>query len=200
MKLIKILLFSLAACLLLSCSPVKNIARDQYKLSSFSAKQVANHPRRVTLTVSLPDAAAGYQTQQMLYTKKPFQIEAFANNVWTSPPGDMIYPLIMQSLQRSGYFFAVTSAAYNDEAHYRLDTQLLQLQQNFLRKPSILEFSAKVVLTNLKTNEVVASRIISHNIPCLQDSPYGGVIAANKAVLLFTANVTEFVISYTKQG
>ncbi|STP14063.1 Uncharacterised protein [Legionella bozemanae] len=54
-------------------------------------------------------------------------------------------PFNLQSLQRTNLFEAVTSNAYTLGATYRLDTQLLSLQQNFLKKPSVLEFSAKVV-------------------------------------------------------
>ena len=136
----------------------------------------------------------------MLYIKKPFQVEAFVENAWASPPGDMLHPLIVQSLQRTGYFHAVTSSPYSEEADYRLDTQLLVLNQNFLKKPSVIEFVVKVVLTNNDNNHIMASRIISHQIPCSRDTPYGGVIAANRAAELFTATVTDFVLSHINKA
>ncbi len=138
---------------------------------------------------------AGHQTDQMLYVKKPYQIEAFVKNEWVSPPAEMLYPLLVQSLQRSGYFYAVASSLYNVEADYRLDTQLLNLEQNFLKKPSAMDVTVKIVLTRVADNKVIASRIISQHIACPMDTPYGGVIAANKATLQLTATVTNFVIS-----
>ena len=77
-----------------------------------------------------------------------------------------------------------------------MDTQLLTLEQNFLRKPSVIEFSVKVVLTHVSDNKVIASRIISEQIACPADTPYGGVIAANKATLQFTAIIADFVVSH----
>jgi cholesterol transport system auxiliary component len=110
----------------------------------------------------------------------------------------MIYPLMVQSLQKTGFFHAVMSSTYSLGADYRLDTQLLSLEQNFIKKPSVLEFSAKVVLTNITDNKVIASRIINQQIPCPSDTPYGGVIAANKATRQFTEIMTGFVVSHLK--
>lgn len=191
-------LVGLSTAILCACSPVKISVKNQYQLSAYSTKQLAKKPMSITLLVTTPDAAAGYQTEQMLYIKKPYALEPFAKNAWTNPPADMLYPLILQSLQRTNLFEAVTSNAYTLGATYRLDTQLLSLQQNFLKKPSVLEFSAKVVLTHVSDNNVLASKIINLRIPCPSDTPYGGVIAANKAAQQFTANLTHFMVSHIK--
>lgn len=197
MRILNVLTWSLGF-LLVGCSPVKDIANNEYQLTAFNDKQVAKKPNHVTLWVTAPDAAAGYQTEQMLYVKKPFQLQEFAKNVWSNPPADMLYPLLVQSLQRSGYFHAVVSSPYNVESDYRLDTQILNLEQNFLRRPSVIDLSAKVVLTRNSDNKVMASRIISLHIPCPQDNPYGGVIAANQATYQLTGLVSQFVIAHLK--
>ncbi|MGA9314692.1 MAG: ABC-type transport auxiliary lipoprotein family protein, partial [Solirubrobacteraceae bacterium] len=160
------------------------------------SKQLTKHPRHLALWVTAPEAVAGYQTEQMLYVTKPFQLEPFVKNSWTNPPGDMLYPLMVQSLQKTAFFYAVMSSTYSQGADYRLDTQLLTLEQNFLRHPSVIEFSVKVVLTHVSDNKVIASRIISEQIACPADTPYGGVIAANKATLHFTAIMADFVVSH----
>ncbi|WP_131779336.1 ABC-type transport auxiliary lipoprotein family protein [Legionella bozemanae] len=196
MKKLTVFLVGLSAVVLSACSPVKISVKNQYQLSAYSTKQLAKKPMPITLLVTTPDAAAGYQTEQMLYVKKPYALEPFVKNAWVNPPADMLYPLILQSLQRTNLFEAVTSNAYTLGATYRLDTQLLSLQQNFLKKPSVLEFSAKVVLTHVSDNNVLASKIINLRIPCPSDTPYGGVIAANKATQQFTAALTHFVASH----
>ncbi|WP_058476103.1 ABC-type transport auxiliary lipoprotein family protein [Legionella steigerwaltii] len=198
MKKLTVFLVSLSAVLLSACSAVKVSVKNQYQLSAFSTKQLAKKPMPITLLVTAPEAAAGYQTEQMLYTKKPFEIEPFAKNAWANPPADMLYPLILQSLQRTNLFEAVTSNAYTLGVDYRLDTQLLALEQNFLKKPSVIEFSVKMVLTHVSDNRVLASRIINLQIPCPSDTPYGGVIAANKATQLFTASLARFVVAHVQ--
>ncbi|CAM2967517.1 ABC-type transport auxiliary lipoprotein family protein [Legionella worsleiensis] len=183
---------------LMSCSPVKTPVTNEYQLSSFSSRQWVAKPHHLSILVTAPEAVAGFQTEEMMYIKKPYQLEAFVKNAWASPPADMLFPLLVQSLQRTGYFYAVTSSPYSEQADYRLDTQLLTLDQNFLKKPSILEFDVKVVLTRTADNKVIGSQIISQHIPCQADTPYAGVVAANKASLQFTARAVAFVISHIK--
>lgn len=193
---LKIILISISIFILSACSPVKVPATNQYQLIGYSSKRFTAHPHHLTLWVTPPEASAGYQTEQMLYVNKPFQLEAFTKNAWVNPPGEMLYPLIVQSIQRTNFFHAVASSTYSQGADYRLDTQLLSLEQNFLKKPSFMEFSAKVVLTRVTDNKVIASRIITQQVPCPSDTPYGGVIAANQATRQFTAIMADFVVGH----
>ncbi|AAU28113.1 TPA: hypothetical protein JBG74_04615 [Legionella pneumophila] len=199
MRVLSSVCFILGILTLMSCSPVKVPVTNEYQLTAYSTKQLTRKPRPITIQVTVPEAVAGYQTEEMLYMKKPFKLEPFVKNAWTSPPADMLFPLLVQSLQSSGYFYAVTSSPYSEEADYRLDTQLLKLEQNFIKKPSVLEFSAKIVLTHISDNQIIGSRIVSLQIPCSQDTPYGGVIAANQATFRFTATATDFVVSHIKR-
>ncbi|HAT2066728.1 TPA: membrane integrity-associated transporter subunit PqiC [Legionella pneumophila] len=199
MRILSSVCFILGILTLMSCSPVKVPVTNEYQLTAYSTKQLTRKPRPITIQVTVPEAVAGYQTEEMLYMKKPFKLEPFVKNAWTSPPADMLFPLLVQSLQSSGYFYAVTSSPYSEEADYRLDTQLLKLEQNFIKKPSVLEFSAKIVLTHISDNQIIGSRIVSLQIPCSQDTPYGGVIAANQATFRFTATATDFVVSHIKR-
>lgn len=198
MKRIKMVLLLSVFLLATACSPVKMPVSNQYKLESYSAKKIASKPTRHSLLISLPDAIPGYQTEQMLYTDKPFELSNFAHSAWISSPANMLYPLIIQSLQHSHYFFAVASGPDADKTDYRLDTQLIELQQSFLTKPSKMRLIANVVLTHIDDSRVVASRVISVTIPCPADTPYGGVIAANQAAHTFTAHLSDFVISHVK--
>ncbi len=189
----------LAACLMLSaCSPVKLPVKNQYQLTNFSTKSYSRPAGKLSILVSRPEAAAGYQTNQMLYMDKPYQLMPFVHNSWTDAPAGMLFPLVVQSLQRSGYFYAVASSPYAEHADYRLDMQLLKLQQNFLVKPSRIELSVKVTLTNTNNSQVIGSRIFDETVSCPTPTPYGGVVAANQAVKNLTANITAFAINIMK--
>jgi cholesterol transport system auxiliary component len=181
---------------LTACSPVKLPNVNPYQLSAFSKKYWPHARVKHTILVTLPESVAGYQTANMLYVKKPFSLQSFATHTWVDSPASMLHPLLIESLQQSSYFQAIASVAYAEPIEYRLDTQLLKLQQNFVKKPSVIEFSAKVVLSQVDKNQILVSRIFNLEMPCPQDSPYGGVIAANKVAEAFTAEVTEFVIKH----
>lgn len=198
MRLLNSFALSVVLITLLGCSPVKVSVTNQYQLTAFSVKEFSKIPRNIALWVTTPEAVAEYQTEQMLYITKPYQLESFAKNSWTNSPGDMLYPLMVNSLQKTGVFHAIMSSAYSQGADYRLDTQVLTLKQNFLKKPSMIELSVKVVLTRTPDNKVIASRIITQQIPCPADTPYGGVIAANKAAFAFTAIMSDFVVSHLR--
>lgn len=198
LKILQTLVIVPGLVLLVSCSPVTLPESNQYQISSYSAKSLVPGESSNTLLVTNPEAVAGYQTEAMLYIKTPYQLEAFAKNAWVNAPANMLYPLLIQSLQHSGYFAAVSSSPYSQGADYRLDTQVLRLDQNFLKKPSVLEFAVKMVLTRVSDNHIIGSRIISEALPCPMDTPYGGVIAANKASLRITDAVSRFVVSSIK--
>lgn len=196
----KPILFLLALCLFLltACSPIKPAINNEFKLSDYATIKAAKSERKLSILVTHPDAAAGYRTEEMIYTIKPFTVNSFAHNAWVSPPGEMLLPLLVMSLQKTGFFYAVASSASSELTDYRIDTQLLELQQNFLHKPSTLDFSAKVVLTDVSANRILASRIIEVHSQCPTDSPYGGVVAANNAARIFTQEATRFVLAGIK--
>jgi len=189
----------LSLLVLSGCSPIKTPVTHQYTLEIPAHKQATHKHLPYTLLVSKPEAMAGYQTEQMLYVKTPFTLEPFAKNAWVSPPADMLYPVLVERFQSSHAFRAITSAPFADKTDYRLDTQLITLNQNFLRKPSVLKFAAKIALTRVSDNHVVASRLVVKQIPCPQNTPLGGVIAANQASVAFTEDALKFVIKHVQR-
>lgn len=194
-----ILLLAFTYLFLTACTAVKPTVTNQYKLAAFSNNHYGNQHSRASVLVTLPEAIAEYQTEQMFYMIKPFEINAFAHNAWVEPPAEMLFPLILQSLQHTGYFYAVASSPTSEKTDYRVDTQLLELEQNFLQKPSTLHFIVKVVLTHVSDGRVIASRDVNLQIPCPSETPYGGVLAANKATMIFTAQLTAFVVDNIKK-
>lgn len=187
-----------AQCLLLGCA-IKTPVTNQFKLSQFSDKSLSSKFSQQSILITPPETVAAYDTEQMLYVKKPFEIGVYAHNAWIAPPADMLFPLLLQSIQRSGYFYVVASSPYSDKTDYRLDTQLLELHQNFLTVPSEISFRVKVVITHVSDTRVVGSQIISIRTPCPSDTPYGGVLAANIAAKQFTAEATAFVVKQVKR-
>lgn len=185
--------------LLSSCSPIKTPVTHQYTLDIPAHKQTVHKHLSSTLLISKPEAMAGYQTEQMLYVKTPFTLEPFAKNAWVSPPADMLYPVLVEHFQSSHAFRAITSAPFADKTDYRLDTQLITFNQNFLSKQSVLKFTAKIALTRVSDNHVLASRLIVKQIPCTQNTPLGGVIAANQASVSFTEDALKFVIKHIQR-
>lgn len=189
----KYLLTIITIILLNACSSIKLPVTEQYQLTQFSHKVYQNPHGSKSLFVSPPEALRGYDSTKMHYSTQPYEVKNFAHHAWLGAPAQMIHPLLTQSLQQSGYFKAVTAGIYSDKTDYRLDSQLLMLQQNFIKRPSTLFLVIKVVLNDAKNHTVVASKIFQYRIPCTMDTPYGGVLAANQAVRLLTEDTVKFV-------
>lgn len=179
--------------MLTACTSIKLPVTQQYQLTQFSPKVYQSPHGQYTLFVSPPEALRGYDSIKMNYSTQPFEVKSFAHHAWLGSPAQMIHPLLTQSLQTSGYFRAVSSGIYSDKTDFRLDSQLLMLQQNFMTTPSQLFLVMKLVLNDVKNNQVIASKIFQYRIPCPAETPYGGVLAANLAVKKFTEDAVRFV-------
>lgn len=173
---------------------VKPAIQNEYQLTGYSNKRFVKYPVATSIIIETPEAMAGYRSVDMLYVKKRYELDNFAHNSWTSPPADMLLPLVVQSITSSNYFRVVAASPSPEITDYRLNLQLLVLQQSFLTRPSQLQLSIQAVLIRTKTNRPIASRIFTYQIPCTMDTPYGGVIAANQGLRLFTAELTHFIV------
>lgn len=196
---LKIVIFIISCLALAGCGPVKNNIKNEYQLTAYSEKKYKGYPSKDTLLVAKPHAVGSYQTTEMLYINKPYELLPFAHNAWVDPPANMLFPLLLQSLTSAHYFYAIDASPFSKETTYRLDTLLMSLHQNFLTKPSTVYMSVKAVLSRSHDSQVINSVIIRSQKSCPEDTPYGGVIAANEAAKEITRAVTDFVIKGARQ-
>lgn len=134
------------------------------------------------LLVSPPQAEPGFETQRMVYVKRPFQIEYFAVNEWADTPVRMIAPLMVHALNRSGTWHAVIPLPSLTPGDYRLDTYGFRLQQEFLQQPSRVRITARLQLVDLKESTILGTRAFETVENAPSENAYGGVLAANRAV------------------
>lgn len=135
-----------------------------------------------TLVVNLPRAAAGYNSQRMIYLRQPYALEYFAHSQWVDTPARMLQPLIAAAVERSGKFAAVVAMPVSVSGDFRLETELLRLQQEFMSRPSRVHLTLRATITDMATRRVVAWRQFDAVVEAASDDPYGGVLAANRAV------------------
>jgi cholesterol transport system auxiliary component len=172
-----------AAC---ACSLLKPTATPPpafYSLDlAAGASPVAAPPTAPTLIVNPPTAAAGFDSQRIIYVRETYKLEYFAHSEWVDPPARMLMPLLAAVLERTGAFRAVVltpSAAVGD---LRLDTEIIRLQHEFLTQPSQVRFTLRAHLVDARTRRVLAWREFEAVVPAASENPYGGVVAANRAV------------------
>lgn len=166
-----------------------------YQLTMVSQQPTNLKPTSKNLLVSMPQAAAGYQGINLLYKTQDYQLASYTRNVWNAPPNEMLQPLIVKSLQNNGYFRAVVPAPNPATTDLRLDVTLIELQQNYTQKPSCIEMIVNATLTNDQNFTAIASRSFSAMIPAEIDTPYGGVVAANRASLQILEALTQWTVT-----
>lgn len=106
--------------------------------------------RDVVIEVAQPRARAGFDTPQMAYIRQPYELDYFAASRWADAPTRMLAPLLAQVLEQTGSFRAVVQAPTNVPADFRIDTEIVRLQQNFSVRPSRVELTLRIQLTDVR--------------------------------------------------
>ena len=136
----------------------------------------------LTLIVNPPHAAAGFDSEHIMYVRQANQLEYFAHNEWVDTPARMLAPLIVAAMETSGAFRAVVQMPSAAAGDLRLDTEILRLQHEFLGTPSRVRFTLRAYLVDTRTRRVLASREFEALATASGEDPYGGVVAATQAV------------------
>lgn len=194
----------LCLALLGGCSALRSVtttpsAPDFYALDN--ALQPAATLRAVlpatapTLLVSVTRAVAGFDSPRMIYLRQPHKLEHFARSEWIDTPARMLSPLVVAAVESSGAFRAVMQAPSSASGDLRLDTEVMQLQQEFTAQPSRVRFALRANLVDDATRRVIASREFTAVANAGSEDPYGGVVAANQAVRSVLEELAAFCAS-----
>lgn len=181
---------SLTACSLLS--PVKVDTPNKYVLDQVPHNVVQKKSRYGTLLVMTPETRQVYNTTQMAYMTKPFQIGYFSQNEWGETPAQMLQPLIVETLQKSHLFRAIVTPPYVGSYDYSLYTDILEIVQDYTSRPAVSLITIRAVLNRNSTNQVIATAQFSEAVPIHPQSPYNGVLAANQANAKILAQIAAF--------
>ncbi len=135
-----------------------------------------------TLVINPPRAAAGFDSQRLIYTRESHQLEYFAHNEWIDTPARMLAPLIVAALSNTGTFRAVVPTPSLAAGDIKLDTEIVRLQQVFGGASSRVQFTLRAYLVDSVTRRVLAWREFDETVAATSEDPRGGVEAANRAV------------------
>jgi len=139
-------------------------------------------------------AAPGYDGPQMIYFRKPHQLEFYAHNRWAAPPGRMLEPILLRMLEDSGLFRGVAGPDIAVDAELTLNVKLLYLKQVFSNLSSEVDMALEVDLVATVDARLIASHRFSVVEPVTEPTPYGGVQAADRATRRLLASVQTFLI------
>jgi cholesterol transport system auxiliary component len=153
---------------------------------------------QLTLIISAPYAASGFDSQRMVYVHEDHKLEYFSHSEWVDPPARMLWPLLVSTAQQSSAFAAVVQASGTAAGDLRLNTDILRLQHNFQRSPSRVQLTLRATLTDEKTRRVLAWQEFHGEAEATTDTPQGGVVAANRVVQEVLTQVAQFLRDRSK--
>jgi cholesterol transport system auxiliary component len=158
-----------------------------YLLDAQPTATVGTKHNRV-LAVSPTTARSGYDTPQIAYLRQPLELEYFATHRWADTPAHMLKPLLTQALTAQ----FITAAPGQVTAHLRLDTELIRLQQDFTAQPSRVQITLRAQLIDVQEKRIIAVREFDETEPSASEDAYGGVLAANRALLRILTQLAGF--------
>lgn len=151
--------------------------------------------RDVVIEVAQPRAWPGFDTAQIAYVRQPYQLDYFAASRWADTPARMLGPLLARALEQTGSFRAVVQAPTMVPADFRIDTEIVRLQQNFATQPSRVELTLRMQLTDVRRRQVVAAKVFEETENAPSENAAGGVIAANAALQRVLKQVADFSVA-----
>jgi cholesterol transport system auxiliary component len=182
-----------------SLSPAKSEPTALYALAPpFERKPAAGQGPAVA--VAIPRAAAGFDGPRMVYVRREHQLQFFARSQWVEAPARMLGPLLVQALERTGRFRAVVAAPSGANTTLRLETEIVRLQQEFMSSPSQVRFTLRLQLIDAPTGRVLGTRELEAVESSPSDDPYGGVIAANRAVRRVLEEAAAYCAAHLSQA
>jgi cholesterol transport system auxiliary component len=145
-----------------------------------------------TLAVNPPHAATGFDSQRIVYVREAHKLEYYARNEWADTPARMLAPLLVAAIENTGAFHAVVLKSSAAAVDLRLDTEIMRLQHEVGTRPSRARFTLRAYLVDDKTRRVLAWREFDAAVPAASEDPYGGVVAANRAVQTVLEDLSAF--------
>ena len=199
-RVIRLLAAGLAVAAAGACGTLRPAATPNpafYSLENARSAAPAARPAKApaaapTLIIDSPHAAAGFDSPRIIYVRETHKLEYFAHSEWIDPPARMLAPLLVAAVQSTGAFRAVVLTPSSAAGDLRLDTEIIRLQHEFGTQPSRVRFTLRAYLVDDKTRRVLAWREFDAVVPAASEDPYGGVVAANRAVQTVIENLATF--------
>lgn len=185
MKWMRAVILTLGLIITAGCNtlqPVKNGELSTYALQAQFQGVPAAESGAPVLLVTRPRANPGFESSRMAYVRKSHELEYFSRNQWVDTPTKMLAPLLVQAFEASGAFSAVSQASGGITAQLRLDSEIVRLQQEFASVPSRVRFTLRLQLIDVAGRRILATQEFDVSENAGSDDPYGGVVAANRAV------------------
>ncbi|WP_018718841.1 ABC-type transport auxiliary lipoprotein family protein [Arhodomonas aquaeolei] len=144
------------------------------------------------LLVEPAEARAGYRDTGVVYREKPQTLDYFATARWAEPPAALLADAATDALAGAGLFHAVVAGPASVSADYRLQLELLYLEQDYRDgMPGSARLGVRARL--LEGGRILASRQFSVTRIAEAAGPVPAAEAAGRATREWLTRLTRFV-------
>lgn len=205
-KLKNIILLALTVVLSQACSPLKPLPLQEEHVYTLAPSKSGKQPKQVvtkhdnrsqsgakTLLVTMPKSAPELNAKSMIYSQKPYEIQAFAKHRWVNKPAKMLQPLLVQSIMNNPQLQSVVASPFAGRSDYRLDTEIIDFRQDFSGEQSQFQITLSAHLVDSKSQRIIASRQFTRVNQAVANNPRAGVTAANQAIDKLLEELEQFI-------
>jgi len=186
---------AITGCALLSTPPKVNI--EKAVLTEVPLDPPQRTTRGDTVLVFPPKTTALYDTTQMAYSTQPHEVAYFSEREWGETPSQMLYPLVVRTLENTHAFRAVLTEPFAARYTYALRTEILELIEDFRSDSASLVLSLRFQLTDYGAKTLIATKEVSVREPMHERNSYAGVMAANEATAKALQQMAQYVLQAT---
>ncbi|MDC4206338.1 MAG: ABC-type transport auxiliary lipoprotein family protein [Candidatus Manganitrophus sp.] len=165
-----------------------------------SGRGGAGEGSTAVLLVSLPQTRAGFDTERIVYLKRPHEVSYYAASEWVDTPARMLAPLLVRVFERSGAWRTVVRMPSAVRGDYRIDIDDLAVGQEFIQHPSRVRLTLRAQLVDLQRLRPIGTKVFEVVEPAPSEDAYGGVTAANRAVAKLLDEVEAWVSRCVQEG
>jgi cholesterol transport system auxiliary component len=183
------------ACTALKPPQAENVSL--YVLTPEARPAPTRGERDVVVEVAAPRAWPSAETTRIAYVRQPFEVEYFAASRWADTPPRMLAPLLARALEERGGFRAAIRAPSAVPADFRLDTEIIRLQQDFGVRPSRVDIMVRAQLIDIRGRRIVAGRAFAAMETADSETAAAGVVAANTALQRVLEQIVDFCVAET---
>ena len=189
--------FAVTGCALLSPPPRVTVEKSVLTEVPHDLPQRAS--RADTVLVFPPKTTALYDTTQMAYSTQAHEVAYFSEREWGETPSQMLYPLVVRTLEDTHAFRAVLTEPYSARYTYALRTEILELIQVFGSDSASLVLALRFQLTDCEAKTVIATKEVAVREPMRERNSYAGVVAANEATASALQQLARYVLHATEE-
>jgi len=196
-----IFLFFISLILLSACSmfsPVNTGPTNTYMLNISPQPATKKPIGHINVVVPQPTTSPIYNTTDIAYTTHPYQIAYLAKSAWAETPPQMLQPLIIDTLQKTHYFYSVGSPTEISQYRYILNTQIIKLEQDFSYLPNTVRLVLRAQIIDASTSQILATKEFAASEMIQQNNTYAGIQAANRATARVLKQLANFCLRYMK--